>query len=70
MILFNLTKRINKAVAPKLLSGSLRLHEYLSSRSSSLPFSPNAISLLPLAQRLVSIEVQDDYRRLVDKDSK
>ena len=68
MILFNLTKRINKAVAPKLLSGSLRLHEYLSSRSSSLPFSPK-ISLLPLAQRLVSIEVQDDYRRLVDKDS-
>lgn len=69
MILFNLTKRINKAVAPKLLSGSLRLHEYLSSRSSSLPFSPNSISLLPLAQRLVSIEVQDDYRRLVDKNS-
>ncbi|KAL7545311.1 hypothetical protein ACHAWF_008667, partial [Thalassiosira exigua] len=29
-----------------------------------LPISPDAISLLPLAQRLVSIEVQDHYREL------
>ncbi|KAL7539391.1 hypothetical protein ACHAWF_006396, partial [Thalassiosira exigua] len=29
-----------------------------------LPISPDAISLLPLAQRLVSIEVQDDHREL------
>ena len=63
MLLFNITKRINKTVAPTFLSVSLRLHEYLSS-SYSLPFSPNALSLLPLAQRLVSIEVQDDYRQL------
>ena len=61
MLIFNLTKRINKEVAPRFLSLSLRLHESLSSSSSFLPFSPNTFSLLPLAQRLVSIEVQDDY---------
>ena len=63
MLLFTLTKRINKAVAPSLLSWSLRVHESLSS-SSLLPsfVSPSLISLLPLAQRLVSIEVQDDYQ--------
>lgn len=71
MIIFSLTKRLNKAAAPKLLSWSLRLHESLCS-SPMLPsfVSPNAISLLPLAQRIVSIEVQDDYRRLQSGEAK
>lgn len=56
MVLFNLiTKGLNKAIAPKFLHLSLRIHK-------SIPI--NAISLLPLSQRLVSIEVQDDYRQL------
>ena len=57
MLIFNVTKRINRAVAPKLLKWSLRMHESLSSSSSVPIISPNYISLLPLAQRLVSIEV-------------
>jgi hypothetical protein len=56
MVLFNfITKGLNKALAPKFLRLSLRIHQ-------SIPI--NAISLLPLSQRLVSIEVQDDYRQL------
>mmetsp|Transcript_25088 Transcript_25088/g.45202 ORF Transcript_25088/g.45202 Transcript_25088/m.45202 type:complete len:315 (+) Transcript_25088:46-990(+) len=68
MIIFSVTKRINKAIAPKLLSWSLRLHESLTSSSPYLPLSmisPNFISMLPLAQRIVSIEVQDDYDQLL-----
>ena len=49
------TKRLNKSAAASLLKWSLRLP------SSSSFFSP-----LPVAQKLVSIEVQDDYRQLVD----
>lgn len=40
------------------------MHESLSSSSSVPIISPNYISLLPLAQRLVSIEVQYDYLQL------
>jgi hypothetical protein len=47
----SVTKRISKAIAPNFLRWSLRMHE----------FSPS-FSMLPLAQRLVSIEVQDDYQ--------
>ena len=50
-----ITKGLNKVIAPKFLQLSLRIHQYV-------PI--NAISLLPLSQRLVSIEVQDDYRQL------
>mmetsp|Transcript_11837 Transcript_11837/g.27092 ORF Transcript_11837/g.27092 Transcript_11837/m.27092 type:complete len:505 (-) Transcript_11837:3674-5188(-) len=49
------TKRLNKSVASTLLRWSLRLPSSMSS------FSP-----MPLAQKLVSIEVQDDYRKLVN----
>ena len=56
MVLLNLiTKGLNKAIASKFLRLSLRIHQ-------TIPI--NAISLLPLSQRLVSIEVQDDYRQL------
>eukprot|EP00956_Cyclotella_meneghiniana_P032288 scaffold87956_cov72-Cyclotella_meneghiniana.AAC.3 len=56
MVLFNfITKGLNKAIAPKFLRLSLRIHEFIPN---------NAISLLPLSQRLVSIEVQDDYRQI------
>lgn len=55
-------KRVNKALAPQFLHISLRAHEFLS--SSALPPSLNALSMLPVAQRLVSIEVQDEYRQL------
>jgi hypothetical protein len=76
MLLFSVTKRINKALAPKLLSLSLRLHEAsvpaASSHSSPLrtlvfatasSYLSNRL-LLPIAQRLISIEVQDDYLRI------
>ncbi|KAL7468240.1 hypothetical protein ACHAXS_008466 [Conticribra weissflogii] len=62
-----LTKRVNKAAAPNLLRWSLRIHESLSSSSTlRLPLlpSPSSLSMLPLAQRIVSIEAQDDYRQL------
>lgn len=61
MILDFITKGINKAIAPTFLRWSLRVHQSLPA-SSMIPST--AISLLPLAQRLVSIEVQDDYRQL------
>ena len=62
MVLLNfITKGINKTIAPKFLRWSLRIHESLPA-SSIIP--TNAFSLLPLAQRLVSIEAQDDYRQL------
>ena len=76
MLLFSVTKRINKALVPKLLSLSLRLHEAsvpaASSHSSPLrklvfatasSYLSNRL-LLPIAQRLISIEVQDDYLRI------
>ena len=50
-----INKGLNKAIAPKLLRLSLRIHQYV-------PI--DAISLLPLSQRLVSLEVRDDYRQL------
>jgi len=49
MLLFGITKLINRTVGPKLLALGLR---------SSSPL------LLPLAQYLISIEVRDDYRQL------
>ena len=52
----SITKRISKAIAPKFLRWSLNLHEY-----------NTKLSLLPLAQRLVSIEVQDDYLLMSSK---
>ena len=52
----SVTKRISKAIAPKFLRWSLNLHEY-----------NTKLSLLPLAQRLVSIEVQDDYLLMSSK---
>lgn len=56
MVFFDLiTKGFNKVIAPKFLRLSLRVHR-------SIPV--NAVSLLPLSQRLVSIEVQDEYRQL------
>lgn len=56
MVFFDLiTKGFNKVIAPKFLRLSLRVHK-------SIPV--NAVSLLPLSQRLVSIEVQDEYRQL------
>jgi hypothetical protein len=54
MLLFSLTKLINRTVGPKLLALGLR--------SSSFPSSS---LLLPLAQYLISIEVRDDYRQLM-----
>jgi len=64
----SITKRFNKALAPNLLSWSLRLHESLHFSPTIPFFTSSAVSvsaaLLPLAQRLVSLEVQDDYRRL------
>jgi hypothetical protein len=57
MLIFGITKLINRALAPKLLSWGLKL-------DVNLPSSLSRLALLPLAQRLVSIEVRDDYRRL------
>jgi hypothetical protein len=53
MLLFSLTKLINRTVGPKLLALGLR---------SSSPLSSSL--LLPLAQYLISTEVRDDYRQL------
>ncbi|KAK1749301.1 hypothetical protein QTG54_001240 [Skeletonema marinoi] len=53
----SVTKRISKSIAPNFLRWSLRMHESL----------PASFSMLPLAQRLVSIEVQEDYQLISSK---
>ncbi|KAL9187700.1 hypothetical protein ACHAXT_006078 [Thalassiosira profunda] len=61
MLFYDLTRRLNKAVAPAFLKYSLKLHESLT--AAALPrLAP--LALLPVAQRLASIELQDDYRHL------
>ncbi|KAL7494428.1 hypothetical protein ACHAWT_006598 [Skeletonema menzelii] len=53
----SVANRISKSIAPNFLRWSLRIHESV----------PASLSMLPMAQRLVSIEVQDDYQLISSK---